>query len=70
MIITVFCILLLGYFLILTPLPLVYTLNSVDCHKRWVDDIEAYNTRVTKETKKIKYPIIADSERELAVRFG
>jgi len=44
--------------------------DSVDCHKRWIDDIEAYNSRVTNDTKKIKYPIIADSDRELAVRFG
>jgi len=44
--------------------------DSVECHKGWIGDIEAYNTRVTKGTGKVEYPIIADPQRELAVKFG
>jgi len=44
--------------------------DSVESHNGWVADIEAYNSRITTENGKVEYPIIADPQRELAVRFG
>ncbi|KAL4219449.1 Peroxiredoxin-6 [Mactra antiquata] len=39
--------------------------DSVDSHKSWTEDIESF-----KECGKLKYPIIADPKRELAVQLG
>ena len=46
-------------------------LGSLETHKEWIRDVEAYNERVTgEEGKKVHYPIIADPQRDIAVRFG
>ncbi|EFJ14571.1 hypothetical protein SELMODRAFT_181036 [Selaginella moellendorffii] len=39
--------------------------NDVNSHREWLGDIESY----CPETK-VKYPIVADPSRDLAVRFG
>jgi len=44
--------------------------DSVEDHKGWAGDIEAYNEKMSKGAGKVEYPIIADPNRDLAVRFG
>jgi len=44
--------------------------DSVEDHKGWAGDIEAYNEKMSKCAGKVEYPIIADPNRDLAVRFG
>jgi len=45
--------------------------DSLESHKAWLKDIEAYNERVSGQLgKTIDYPIIADPTRDLAARFG
>jgi len=47
--------------------------DSVEDHKGWISDIEAYNKTLDgKECNgfKVNYPIIADPDRDLAVKFG
>ena len=39
--------------------------NDVESHKGWIPDIEAYTPGA-----KVEYPIIADPEKELAVKLG
>ncbi|ETW05620.1 hypothetical protein H310_03353 [Aphanomyces invadans] len=38
--------------------------NDVDSHKRWIEDIKAYSG------EDVKYPIIADKNRAIAVELG
>lgn len=44
---------------------LALSCNSVDLHKSWIADIEAYTPG-----SKVGYPILADPDREVAVRWG
>jgi len=44
--------------------------DSVGSHKEWMNDIEGYNKRACGEGHKVNYPIIADPDRDLAVKFG
>ncbi|KAJ8681040.1 hypothetical protein QAD02_016827 [Eretmocerus hayati] len=41
--------------------------NSVDSHKRWIDDIKSYG-EITEND--FPYPIIADESRDLAMKLG
>ena len=51
-------------------LPPFFSFSSMENHRIWVKDVEAYNERVSGQTKRLNYPIIADPERDLAIRFG
>lgn len=44
--------------------------DSAESHKIWARDIEAYNDRVTGKKYPLNFPIIADYQRDLAVKFG
>jgi len=47
--------------------------DSVASHKAWLSDIEAYNKSSAEEKCqgcKVNFPIIADPDRDLAVKFG
>jgi len=44
--------------------------DSVEDHLGWSKDVEAFNARGGKERKDMTFPIIADPERTLAVKFG
>lgn len=49
--------------------------DSVESHKDWIIDIEAYNKSSNANGQKcqgckVNYPIIADPDRDLAVKFG
>lgn len=45
--------------------------DSVEDHRGWSKDVEAYCQRVTGSgNKSLTYPIIADPKRELAIKFG
>jgi len=44
--------------------------DSVEDHLGWSKDVEAFNARGGKEHKDMTFPIIADPERKLAVKFG
>jgi len=49
---------------------IAFSCDSKESHNDWLDDIEAYNTHVTGEARNVTYPIIADPQRDLAVKFG
>ena len=44
--------------------------DSVEDHLGWSKDVEAFNERQGREKMALSYPIIADPERKLAVKFG
>jgi len=45
--------------------------DSVESHERWMQDIEAYNERISGQFgKPVSFPIIADPERDIVTRFG
>merc|ERR1739838_1092768 len=44
--------------------------DSVEDHLGWSKDVETFNARGGKEKKEMTFPIIADPERTLAVKFG
>eukprot|EP01026_Neomeris_dumetosa_P039066 TRINITY_DN31_c3_g1_i5.p1 TRINITY_DN31_c3_g1~~TRINITY_DN31_c3_g1_i5.p1 ORF type:complete len:228 (+),score=35.75 TRINITY_DN31_c3_g1_i5:110-793(+) len=44
---------------------LALSCNDVDSHKGWIGDIQAYTPGA-----EVKYPIIADPKRDIAVKYG
>jgi len=44
--------------------------DSVEDHLGWSKDVEQFNQREGRAKKELSYPIIADPERKLAVKFG
>jgi len=44
--------------------------DSVEDHKGWSKDVEDFNVKQGRERKELSYPIIADPDRKLAVKFG
>lgn len=44
--------------------------DSVEDHLGWSKDVEAFNARGGKQKKEMTFPIIADPDRTLAVKFG
>jgi len=45
--------------------PIALSIDSVESHRGWIEDIKSYG-----ELKVFNYPIIADNKRELAVKFN
>eukprot|EP00249_Psilotum_nudum_P006670 c19969_g1_i1 orf=318-983(-) len=45
---------------------LALSCNDVESHKAWIKDIESYMP----EGAKVQFPILADPDREVAVKFG
>ena len=46
--------------------PIALSCDPVESHRGWIDDIKAYSS----QSGEWAYPIIADKQRELAVKFG
>ena len=44
--------------------------DSVEDHLGWSKDVEHFNANQGREKKELSYPIIADPDRKLAVKFG
>jgi len=44
--------------------------DSVEDHLGWSKDVEHFNANQGREKKELTYPIIADPDRKLAVKFG
>ena len=44
--------------------------DSVEDHLGWSKDVESFNARGGKPKRDLTFPIIADPDRKLAVKFG
>uniref|UniRef100_A0A914XDD2 1-Cys peroxiredoxin n=1 Tax=Plectus sambesii TaxID=2011161 RepID=A0A914XDD2_9BILA len=50
--------------------PIALSCDSVDSHRRWIEDIKSFGSLPKSTEPPFSFPIIADVERKLAVQFG